>query len=130
ERGEVIRGAPERIEGDAPGLVGQRDGDLRAAGERLQERPLRSRQVLEAVREDRAPVPRVELGLEAFGRVAALEVAVPELEPVELGAIGGVEPGQIAVEISRIDEPRLQLAESSRQGVGKAGESRGGPEAV
>ena len=67
ERCQVLGGAGERRERDAAGLVGQRDLDVGAAGERVQERPLGTGQVFEPVGEDRLAVPRVELRLEAFG---------------------------------------------------------------
>ena len=56
----------------------------------------RAGQILEAVREDRLAVPGVEVGLQPLGRAAAQQVAIPEAEPVELGAVGGVERGELA----------------------------------
>ena len=55
----------ERCERDPTGLVRQRHLHLGAAGERLEQRPLGAGQVLEAVREHRLAVPRVEVGLRA-----------------------------------------------------------------
>ena len=82
--GEVVRGARERREGIAARLVRQRDGHVGARGERLEQRPLGAGQVLEAVREDGPRLPGAEVTGGALGRVPALELAVPDAEPVEL----------------------------------------------
>src|SRR5207248_9467051 len=84
QRAQVLGGAGERREGVAARLVGKRDREVAAGGERLDERPLGAGQVFEPVGEHRAAVPGVELAGDAAGRVAALELAVPEPEPVEL----------------------------------------------
>ena len=117
ERREILRRTPERGEGDAARLVGQRDVDLGTAGERLEQRPLRRRQVLEAVGEHGLAVPRVEIALEPLGGATPEHVAVPEAEAVELGAVGAVERGEIAAEIGRVEQARLQLAERRQQRV-------------
>ena len=88
ERREILLRAPERREGGAAGLVGERDRHLRARGERLEQPPLGAGQVLEAVGEHRPPVPGVELRAQALDRAPAEQVAVPEPEPVELGPVG------------------------------------------
>ena len=117
--GEVVGRARERGEGDASGLVGERHLHLGPSGERLEQRPLGPGQVLEAVGEDRFAVPRVEVGLEPLRGAAAQQVAVPETESVELGAIGGVELGQVAGEVVRVEHSLLELAERLEQGVGE-----------
>ena len=48
---------------------------------------------------------------DALGGGATLEVAVPDPEPVELGAVLGVEPGEISVELGRLDEAGFELTE-------------------
>ena len=72
------------------------------------ERPLGAGEVLEPVGEDRAPVPRVELGARrssaAWRRSSS---AVPEAEPVELLAVARVEPGERPVEVARVEQRGL-----------------------
>ena len=60
---------------------------------------------------------------QALDRTPAQQVAVPEPEPVELGPIGRVEERQIAVELLRLEQTGLELAERRQQGVGEAGEA-------
>src|SRR5918994_2671271 len=70
-----VSGRPlERGEDGPAGLVRQRDGDVSATGERLEQRPLRSCQVLEAVREDGRAVPGREVAGDELGGVAAPEL--------------------------------------------------------
>ena len=130
ERREVVGCAGERGERDPPGLVGQRHMHLGAPGERLEQRPLGAGEVLEAVGEDRLTVPGVELGLKALGGTAAQEVAVPEAEPVELRAIGGVELGEVAAEVARVEHSLLELAERLEQRVGEPVRAGGARQAV
>src|SRR5262249_32715071 len=92
---EVVGRSLERRKGWTARLVRQGDRALGATGKRLQERPLRARQVLEAVGEDGAALPRAELAGEPPCGGAALEVPVPEAETVELGPIPGIEPREI-----------------------------------
>ena len=92
ERREVVGRARESDANAArPGSYGSETCDVGAPGERLEQRPLGAGQILEPVGEHRLAVPRVEVGLEPLGGAAAQEVAIPEPEPVELGAVGGVE---------------------------------------
>ncbi len=121
---QVGRRALERSEGGAARLVGKRDRHVGPAGERLEQRPLRAGQVLEAVSEDGPPLPGRQLAANPFGGRAALEVAVPEAQPVELGPVLAVEPGEISLELGRLDEPRLELAQCRRQRFGETGETR------
>jgi hypothetical protein len=123
ERGQVLDGVPKRCERHASGLVRQRDVDLGPPGECLEQRPLGGRQVLEPVCEDRLGVPGVELALEPLGGAAPQHVAVPDAEPVELGAVGGVEDGEVAVEVARVDQPGLELAEDAEERVDEAAEA-------
>ena len=73
---------------------------LTPACKRLEQAPLGPGQVLEAVCEDGAAVPGVELGGDPLRRVAPQQVAIPEPEAVELGAVGRVEPRQVALEVA------------------------------
>ena len=84
EAGEILGRAPQRCEHRPSRLVGKRNGDLGARGQRLEQGPLSAGQILEAVREDRLAAPGVEVGTEAFDSVVAQQAAVPALEPVEL----------------------------------------------
>ena len=103
---EVGRRPLERGEGGAAGLVRKRDGELGTRGEPLEQRPLGAGQILEPVREDRAPAPGGELVGDPGGRVPPLVVTVPEAEPVELLAVGRVERCKIGVlEIGRLQQP-------------------------
>ena len=116
---EILGGALQRGEGDAPRLVGQRHLDVGAAGERLEQAPLGAGQILEAVREDGLAVPRVELRGEPLHRPAPDDVAVPEPEAVELGPVGGVERREIAVQVAGLDQPRLEVGERLPERVGE-----------
>ena len=60
------------------GLVRDRDRHVRARGERLDQRPLGSGQVLEPVGEDGLPTPGSEIALDPLGRAAAHAVPIPE----------------------------------------------------
>ena len=105
-----------------PGLVRQRDSDVRAARQRLDERPLRRCQVLEPVGVDRPPVPRVQLVRHPLGGVAPLAIAVPASQPVELGAIRAQQLCQTCIEVLRLDEPGLELRDGRAECLGEARE--------
>ena len=75
-------------------------------------------------------MPRVELGLEPLRRSAAKEVAIPALEPVELGAVRGMERGEIAVEILGVEHAGLELRERLLERVGEAAEAGRRGEAI
>ena len=132
ERGEVLGGTRERGERVASRLVRERDGHVRSGRERLEQRPFGSGQVLEAVREDRAPVPGVELAGQTLGSTAPLELAVGEAEPFELLSVGRVQLGELvvtlAVELGRLEQRRLELGHCRAQRVGEPGEPRGASE--
>jgi hypothetical protein len=114
---EIGRRPLEGGEGKTPRLVLEGDGDVRPPGECLQQAPLRSAQILEAVGVDRTPIPGTELAGEACGRIAAPEVTIPEPKAVELAAISPVQLGQVAVELSRLEQPRLELGDRASEGV-------------
>ena len=75
-------------------------------------------------------LPGLELRGHALGCVAALQVAVPELEPIELGAVGPVQAGEVAFQVGRLDQAGLELAERAGQRIREAGEARRVPEPV
>ena len=101
ETGEVLGRAPKRREGRSPRLVRQRDGDLGACRQRLEQRPLGAGQILEAVGEDRLAVPRVEVGPEPLDRMTAKQPSIPAPEAVELVPVTGVEHAELAVDRRR-----------------------------
>ena len=98
ERCQVADRALERGEGRSRRLVGDRDSHLRSCGERFDQRPFRAGQILEAVGEDRLPLPCREIALNPLGGTAAQAVPVPETEPVELGAIRTGETSELAAD--------------------------------
>src|SRR5947209_6354012 len=53
--------------------------------------------------------PRGGLTRHSLRRVAPQQVAVPETEAIELTAVGGIEGGELPVEIVRIEQSRLEL---------------------
>ena len=130
EAREVLGRPAQRGKGHAARLVRQRDAHLRATGERLEERPLGAGQVLEAVREDRPPAPRGEVGREPLGGTAAQHVAVPRGETVELAPVPRVQLPEVALAIVRLDERRLELAERGEQRVAEPAEPCGAAETV
>ena len=111
ERREILGRPLQRRERGAPGFIRQRHVDLGPSGERLEQAPLGRGQILEAVREDGLSVPRVELTLQPLARAAPQEVAVPETETLELGAVGAVQRGELAVEIAGVEQAGLELGE-------------------
>ena len=121
---EIVGGAAQRRERGTARLVRQRHAHLGAGRERLQQRPLGAGQILEAVGEDRLPVPGLEIGLEPLGGAAAQQIPVPEPEPVELRPVGAVQLREIAAEALRIEHSRLQLADGLEQRVREAAEAR------
>ena len=94
ERAEVGDRPRERGKRRPARLVRQRDVHLTARRERLDQAPLRSRQILEAVREDRGAVPRPELARQALDGPAANHAAIADGEPLELGPVGARQLGQ------------------------------------
>ena len=127
---QIVHRPAERRERSAARLVGHRHGHLAAAGECLQERPLRAGQVLEAVREDRLAAPGVELSGDTFRRMPAQEIAVPHAEPVELPAICGIQRRELALEVVRVEQAGLELTHRREQRVCEAAETGRAAEAV
>ncbi len=125
QTGEILGRPPQCREDRPPGLVGKRDGDLGPSGQRLEQGPLRTGEVLEAVREDRLAVPGVELGPETLDGVTAQHAAIPALEPVELAAIPRVQGPELAFHRVRRDEPLVELVERPLERFGEA-RMRGG----
>ena len=111
QTGEIL-GRPPQCREDRPSrLVGKRDGDLGPSGQRLEQGPLRTGEVLEAVREDRLAVPGVELGPETLDGVTAQQAAIPAPEPVELVSVPRVEGPELALHRVRREEPLVELLE-------------------
>ena len=119
---EIRRCSLERFERDATRLVRERHRHVDACGQRLDQRPLGAREILEAVGVDGRAVPGAEVTRGAVGAVAPLAVAVPHAETVELGAVRGVERAQVAADLVGLDETGLELAQRRRERVGKARE--------
>ena len=120
-----VGGRPlERREGEPPGLVLQRHGDVHPPRERLEQAPLCAAQVLEAVGVDRTTVPGGEVVRDPARGVAALKVAVPETEPVELLAIASVELGEVAVDVLGLQQPRFELRDGRTERIAESRESR------
>ena len=94
ERAEVGDRPRQRGERGPARLVRQRDVHLTARRERLDQAPLRSRQVLEAVREDRSAVPRPELARQPLDGPPANHAAIADGKALELGAVGARQLGQ------------------------------------
>src|SRR5205814_4864190 len=109
QRREIFGCGPEGRERNAPRLVRKRDVNVRAAGERLEERPLRGGQVLESVGEDGLTVPGVEIALQAIGCAAASRVPIRESGTLELASVCAVELCEPAAELLGIDEPGFEL---------------------
>ena len=109
QRAQVLGRARQRLEWSAIRLVRERDHDLGAAGERFEQRPLRTGQVLEAVGKHGPVRPGPEFARDEVGRVAPAQVSVPEPELLELGAVRRVEEREIAAQLVGLDEPRLKL---------------------
>ena len=101
---QVADRALERGEGHTSGLVRDRHGDVRPRGEGLDQRPLRCRQVLEAIREDRRAIPGVEIALDPFGRATPEAVSIPDAERAQLRAIRTREVAEIAADGVEIDQ--------------------------
>ncbi len=117
---EILGRALKRTERRAPGLVRERNGDVGARGERLEQRPLRAGQILEAVREDRRAAPRVEVGAEPFDGGAAAHAAVRAAELLQLGAVRAPERAELAGNLLRLEQPRLELVERLQERLGEA----------
>ena len=75
-------------------------------------------------------MPRLELGLDALAGPAAQQVPIPEAEPVELRTVCAIEPGELSLQLVRLEQPGLELPERPEQLVGEAAEAGGGGEAV
>ncbi len=130
ERREVVGGAAQAREGGPPGLVRERDGHLRPAGEGLEQAPFGGRQVLEAVGEDRSAVPGVELVRDPLGRAPLAQPAVGAPEPLELVPVGAVEPPELAADRVGREQPGVELGERLQERLREAGEAGGAAEPV
>ncbi len=97
---------------------------LGSRGQRLEQPPLRSRQVLEAIGEDRARPPCVDIAGQAVDGSPPDHAPVPGVEPVELGAIGPRKGGERVREVVRLEQRAVQLRQRSADRVREAGGSR------
>ena len=68
--------------------------------------------------------------LDALRSMAVEEVLVPEIEPVELAAIRGIERAELSFEVVGIEQARLELAEDCEKRIGEAPEAGRPAEAV
>ena len=75
-------------------------------------------------------MPRAEIALEALCGATAEHVAVPETEGVQLGAVRGVEGGEVAAEVVRVEQAGLELGERAEESVGEPAEARAPRQAV
>ena len=128
ERAEVGDRPRERGERGPARLVRQRHMHLTPRRERLDQAPFRSRQVLEAVGEDRGAVPRAELARQALDGPPANHAAIADGKPLELGPVGARQLGQARTEILGIEQAGLDLGERAGEGVGETGKARRRPE--
>ena len=79
-----------------PGLVGERQHDLRAGrGERLDGIALQRREVVEAVDEDGRRAPRGRVLADGVERGGGVQRLVAAAEAVELAPVGGVQAGDL-----------------------------------
>ena len=122
ERRQIAGGPGERRVHGAAGLVRQRDVDVGARRERLEEPPLRAREVLEAVREHRAVGPRAEVAGQPLDAPAAKHPPIPRSEPVELVAVGADERRERLVEVVGVEQRTVQLRQRPSECVGVPGE--------
>ena len=130
QTGEILGRPPQCREDRPPRLVGKGDGDLCPSRQRLEQGPLRTGEVLEAVREDRLAVPGVELGPETLDGVTAQKAAIPAPEPVELVPVPRVEGPELACHRVRREEPLIELVERPLERLGEARMRRGACVAV
>ena len=105
-----------------PGSYGSETVTSARPGERLEQRPLGTGQILEPVRVDGPSVPRGEVAGHPLGRMAPLEIAIPEAEPVELLTVGAHQLAELSVDLFGLDEAGLELGDGGAERVGKAGE--------
>ena len=89
-RGQPFERDVQRSQQRPPGLVREREQEIAAARERGQQAQLRGRQVVEAVGEDRSPVPGGELALEALGGAYDEPAAARPTRLGQRSLVGGV----------------------------------------
>src|SRR5581483_7180624 len=130
ETGEILGRAGQGRERGASGLVRQRDGDLDPRRERLEQRPFRSGEILEAVCEDGLVSPHVEVGANPLDRAAPPHAPVRAPERCELLPVCGPQRSELAADVRRLEQPRLELVERLEQRVGEAAAGGGLPETV
>jgi hypothetical protein len=121
---EILGRPPQRGEDRPSRFVRERDRYLGAGGQRLEQRPLGPGEVLEAVGEDRLPVPRGEIRSQTLDGVLAQQAAIPPREPLELVVVAGIERTELALDRLRGEQPLVELAERALERVDEARMSR------
>ena len=111
ENSKILDGPLERRESSAAGLVGNRHRHIGSSRERLEERPLRCGQILEAIGKYWLDAPRVEIAPETIDGCAPENGAVLETQPIELGAICASELRQVSFERVSVQKRRIELGE-------------------
>ena len=123
EAGEVGGRALERREDHPARLVLERHRDVHPAGERLEQPPLRRAQVLEPVRVDRPAVPGGEVAGEPVGCIRGGAGRGPRARAGRARRGSGIELGEIAVELVRVEQAGLELGDRRAERVGETGKA-------
>jgi len=124
EAREVFGGARERDERRAARLVRERDRDVGARGERLDQRPLGAGQVFEPIGKDRRAHPRVEIGAEPVDCGAPAHASVGSAERLQLRPVRPPERAELAGDRFGLEQPRLELVERLQERFRKASPRR------
>jgi hypothetical protein len=114
---EVRDRSLERLERGPRRLVRNGDRHLGARRESLEQRPLRARQILEAVREHGRAGPGGQVAAQALDGAATEPVAIAQPERLQLFAVGDGDAPDVAAERIRLDETRSELAQRLQQRV-------------
>ena len=85
--------------------------DVGPSGQRFEQPPFRPGQVLEAVGEDRARTPRIEIAGEALDRPAPKRPAIPRVEPRKPTAICTREGRERLDEVVGLEQGAVELGE-------------------
>ena len=128
KRGEVVGRALQRGERRACGLVRERDVHLAAGRKRLDQAPLRAREILEPVGEDGCAAPGAELRRQPFDRAPPQHAAVGNAQPLQLGAVRLGHRRQLGREVAGIEEARLDLGQRTGERIGEARKAGRRPE--
>ena len=124
EGSEIGGRALQRRERCSARLVRQRDADVGARREPLEQAPLDAAQVLEAVHQDGGRVPCSEIGRHELRRPPPPGLEVAGAEALALRPVRREEGTEVVVDVTGVDEGRLELAERIGEALGKAAETR------